>query len=60
MAISMQEVSEKPAKMQQKNVSLTVAEIQELERLAEEDCRSFSSMARMAMIEGMKVLKKKR
>lgn len=56
----MQEVSEKPAKMQQKNVSLTVAEIQELERLAEEDCRSFSSMARMAMIEGLKVLKKKR
>ena len=46
--------------MRQKGISLSLKEIEELEKLAEEDCRSFSSMARKAMIEGMKVLKKKR
>ena len=45
--------------MRQVSVSLTREEIEKLERLAEEDCRSFSSMARKAVIEGLKVLEKK-
>ena len=46
--------------MTQIGVSVTEEQLQELQRLAEEDVTSLSSMARKAMNEGLKVLKKKR
>ena len=51
---------QKRTRMRQIFVSLTVEEIEEIEKLAEEELRSLSSMARKAMNEGLKVLKKKR